>query len=349
MCSLVHRLKVGETGHAYVVDRKGRLIAFGDTGRVLRGEILDDLKNVSEFMRNPVHEDGGAGASVSTGINGSSIVGTHVSLKTPDWAVMTVLPVKEAYRQVMRSVMISAGILLVMAVPARLTGISVAHRLAAPILNLTETATRITGGDMGLKAGMEGPLEVASLASAFNNMTQRLKAMLDIEAERSGELAREVEQRKKAQEALKESESVLRATLESTQEGLLVVNHSGKVSHHNSRFGEIWSIPGALLASGEDNKLIAHVLPQLVDPEQFNSKIKEVYQSSKTTEDLLHLKDGRILDRFSSPLVRDGRETGRVWFFRDVTERKRTAESLRFTQFSFDKSAVGIYYIGSDF
>ena len=328
MWDLVDRLKVGDTGCAYVVDGKGQLIAFGDTGRVLQGEKLDDLTDVSEFMRNPVGEDA-KGPHISTGINGNLVVGTYVPLGTPDWAVMTELPVEEAYRRVLRSAVLSAITLLGMALLAGLIGVWLARRLTLPIQNLTDTATRIAGGEIHLKAVMEGPTEVARLASAFNDMTQRLRAMLDTEELRARELALEVEQRKRTEGALKESGSVLKATLESTQDGVLVVSADGKVSHCNRRFSEIWSIPDELLAKGEDDVLVDYVMPQLVDPEQFSTKVKELYQSSRPSEDTLHFRDGRIIERFSYPLGRDGEESGRAWFFRDMTDHRRTVEELR--------------------
>jgi PAS domain S-box-containing protein len=328
MWDLMDRLEVGATGYAYVVDRGGHLIAFEDIGRVLKGEKLDHLRNVADFINAPRHGND-AGVHISTGINGSTVVGTYVSLGTPDWAVITELPVKEAYRPVLRSALTSAAILLTMALLAILFGVVVARRLAVPILNLTDTATRIEGGEMELQAVEEGPREVVRLAGAFNNMTDRLRAMLDAEEERARQLAREVEQRRKVEAALKENASVLMATLESTHDGVLVADEDKTVSHFNTRFAEIWSIPDDLLARGNDNLLIDYVLPQLVEPEQFISKIENLYQSAEPSEDTLPLKDGRVLERSSYPLVRDGRGGGRVWFFRDVSERVKAVEELR--------------------
>jgi hypothetical protein len=108
MWDLVDRIEVGETGLAYVVDRQGNLIAFGDVSRVLRGENVDHLSKVAEFVANPAPVDE-TGASISSGINGTTIVGTYVPLGTPDWAVVTELPVREAYRGVIRGAVISAG------------------------------------------------------------------------------------------------------------------------------------------------------------------------------------------------------------------------------------------------
>ncbi len=180
MWDLVDRLEVGEKGLAYVVNRQGNLIAFGDTARVLRGENVGHLKEVGEFTSSPAPVDE-TGASISLGIDGTTTVGTYVPLGTPDWAVVTELPVEEAYREVIRGVTVSIAVMLVVAVLAGLIGVNVARRLAVPLLDLTETATRIAGGEMGLQAAIAGPAEVASLARAFNSMTAQLREMLHTE------------------------------------------------------------------------------------------------------------------------------------------------------------------------
>lgn len=176
MWDLVDRLKVGETGHAYVVDRQGNLIAFSDTARVLKGENESQLQVVSTFIQNPDAQV--ADVRTYPGITGATVVGTYVPLATPDWAVVTELPWDEAYHEVVRQAMFSMGIALVMAVLAGLLGIFVARRLATPLASLTGTATRITAGEMELQAAVGGPREVAHLATAFNTMTTQLRQIL---------------------------------------------------------------------------------------------------------------------------------------------------------------------------
>ena len=177
MWNLVDQLEVGETGVAYVVDKEGNLIAFGDVARVLRGENVEQLNEVAEFTRSsaPVDE---TGTSIYSGIKKVSVVGTYVPLGTPDWAVVTELPVAEAYRDFTRSVVVSAAILVAMAMLAGFIGVTAARRLAVPLINLTETASRIAEGETGLQANVEGPREVSTLASAFNNMTSQLRELI---------------------------------------------------------------------------------------------------------------------------------------------------------------------------
>jgi GAF domain-containing protein/HAMP domain-containing protein len=177
MWDLVDRLEVGETGLAYVVDRQGNLIAFGDISRVLRGENVSNLHEVSEFINNPAPTDETEADSFK-GITGVTVIGTYVPLGTSDWAVVTELPVSEAYREVIRGGLISLAVILIVAILAGLMGAYIARRLAAPLLGLTQTAARIAGGEMGLQAAPEGPAEVVSLAQAFNHMTEQLRDLI---------------------------------------------------------------------------------------------------------------------------------------------------------------------------
>src|SRR5688572_7584305 len=176
MWDLVDQLKVGETGYAYVVDNQGNLIAFGDTARVLRGENVSHIFEVQEFIENPSAADDLTPEAIAyTGLTGEQVVGSFVPLGTPEWAVFVEIPYSEAYQPVFRSVAVSIVATLVLAILAGLAGVIVARRLAVPLIELTETATRIADGEIQLQAAVGGPKEIASLAMAFNTMTTQLR------------------------------------------------------------------------------------------------------------------------------------------------------------------------------
>ncbi|HQE91225.1 MAG TPA: GAF domain-containing protein [Anaerolineae bacterium] len=177
MWDLVGALKVGETGLAYVVDRQGNLIAFGDVSRVLQSENVSRLDLVAKFVADPVP----AGEAVTggfQGINGFRVIGTYVSLGVPDWAVVTELPVQEGTASLIRSILASLGVMVIVAVVVARVAVYIARRLAVPLLNLTTTAGRIAGGELNLQAALQGPSEVVDLARAFNTMTAQLRETL---------------------------------------------------------------------------------------------------------------------------------------------------------------------------
>lgn len=140
-------------------------------------------------------------------------------------------------------------------------------------------------------------------------------------------------ERKRGELALLKNEEVLRATIESTADGILVVDEGGRVAYANARFAEMWHIPKELLATEDDDQLLAFVLEQLKSPEAFLTKVKELYGTLNEDLDLLWFKDGRVFERYSLPLRTEGSAAGRVWSFRDITQRRELEEQLKHQAF----------------
>ncbi len=139
----------------------------------------------------------------------------------------------------------------------------------------------------------------------------------------------DITERKRAEQALRTSESSLQAVLQSTADGILAVDSNNKVLFVNERFADMWHIPPAVLASKDDTALIQHVLEQLTHPQEFLDKVQQLYQSEDESFDNLNFKDGRMFDRLSRPLMQEKKASGRVWSFRDVSERKHAEKALR--------------------
>jgi len=189
MWELVDQLEVGETGYAYVVDNTGNLIAFSDTGRVLRGENVQHILEVSEFVANQSGSgDITPGAETYTGLLGTTVVGTYAPLGTPEWAVVTELPWREAYQDVIAQGIWAFVIMFGIAILAGLLGIFLARRLSAPLIELSSVATEVSRGNLAIKAKAAGPAEIAQVASTFNVMTSRLQELV-------GSLEQRVEER----------------------------------------------------------------------------------------------------------------------------------------------------------
>ena len=191
--NLVNQVSIGQTGIAYIVDRQGNLIAFTDISRVLKGENVANLEKVSEFVNGAMIPGGESPISISQGINGTTVVTTFVPLGNPDWAVVTELPWQEAYQNIISNGIWSVLVTLGMALLAGLIGIFVARRLAVPLTALTETATKISEGNIELEATARGPNETVRLANAFNSMTTQLREFISGLEERVAERTTELE------------------------------------------------------------------------------------------------------------------------------------------------------------
>jgi signal transduction histidine kinase len=131
---------------------------------------------------------------------------------------------------------------------------------------------------------------------------------------------------------LEKTVSLLRGTLESTADGILVVNNDGKIESFNQRFIELWRIPESIIASQDDDRALAFVLDQLKKPDEFLSKVRELYSDPDAESfDVLEFKDGRFFERYSRPQKIGTKSVGRVWSFHDITKRQRMEEALKKT------------------
>ena len=138
---------------------------------------------------------------------------------------------------------------------------------------------------------------------------------------------------------LQELISLLRATLESTADGILVVDRQGRIATWNRRLAEMWRIPLDILESRDDDRAIASVLDQLQNPEAFLAKVRDLYATPEAESfDVLTFKDGRVFERYSRPQHIGGDVVGRVWSFRDVTEQRRAEEVLRQSEERFARA-----------
>jgi diguanylate cyclase (GGDEF)-like protein/PAS domain S-box-containing protein len=135
---------------------------------------------------------------------------------------------------------------------------------------------------------------------------------------------------RQTQEELERSVAILKATLESTADGILIVDVEGRILDYNQRFEEMWCVPAEVLEESDGSRLLQHSLGLVVNPDLFLAKMLELYHEiDAESNDTVALSDGRLFERVSLPHRLGGRSVGRVWSYRDVTEQRRVEEKVR--------------------
>ena len=156
-------------------------------------------------------------------------------------------------------------------------------------------------------------------------------------------LARDVTERREAEAFNANALALLRATFESTADGILTVSSDRQILSYNEVFVKMWDIPADVLATNDDKVAIQFVLDQLRMPESFLEKVQHLYDyPMEEGFDVLDLKDGRVFERYSRPMLVEGESIGRVWSFRDITSRRRSEERIAEQAAFLDKAQDAI-------
>lgn len=153
----------------------------------------------------------------------------------------------------------------------------------------------------------------------------------------------------KAPEEVGRSHSLMRAILESSPDGIIAVGNDGEPIAVNQKFVEMWGMSGAIVASGAGTERLLMLGDLLKEPKAFLRLVKEGFQEEAAAGDMvLELKDGRIIELHGQPQRTDGQILGRVWRFRDITEKTRVRELLELTQLAMDSSVNAAFWLTED-
>ncbi len=201
---VVSRIKIGDKGKAYVVDRNGFLIADPDIGLVLRKTDLSNLPHVK--AANGAH-DAGAEAMLSTDLAGTQVLTSVATIEPLAWSVFVEQPVAEVYEKLNSSILRTGLLLLAGLVISAFAALALARGMVRPIRILDEGARRIGDGDLDQKIDIHTGDELEALADQFNRMTGQLSesyAGLERKVEeRTGELQNSLEQQTAISEILR--------------------------------------------------------------------------------------------------------------------------------------------------
>ena len=231
------------------------------------------------------------------------------------------------YSRLDKYVLIAIAVFFASGLVALLLSSQLGRLISGPILSLVQTARAVTvEKNYSVRAVKQSEDELGVLIDAFNEMLKQIQER-DADLQKSHiELEKRVAERT---EEVVNSLSLVRATLESTTDGILATDESGRVTSFNEKFVEMWHIPPEVLGLKETQKMAEAVSSQLNDPEQFLLKIRLVYaEPEKESFDLIEFKDGKIFERYSKLQRVADKCVGRVWSFRDITERKKNEQQL---------------------
>jgi len=144
-------------------------------------------------------------------------------------------------------------------------------------------------------------------------------------------VTRDITERKRAEEALTIKTVMLEAQAQTCPDGICVIDAANHLTPSNSRFGEMWEIPEPILKKHDNQELLGYFARRLSYPEKFVRQTRYLIEHPlEKSRDEVELNDGRILNAYSSPLTSaDGKYFGRIWFFSDITERKRMLAELK--------------------
>jgi two-component system, cell cycle sensor histidine kinase and response regulator CckA len=216
---------------------------------------------------------------------------------------------------------IGAGLRGLMLEPNQVTGLSV-FDVYKDYPEITASIKKSLAGDPADFESHIAESSFANFVTPFSNIDGTVAGIVGV--------ALDITERKQAEEALRQKTALLEAQLNSSIDGILVVDKEGKKILQNRKTIELWKIPQHIADNDDDQLQIQHVMHMTVHPDPFVEKITHLYNHpDEISRDEVELTDGRVLSRYSAPVLsKDGHNYGRIWTFSDITERKRAEEKL---------------------
>jgi PAS domain S-box-containing protein len=349
MWDLVGRIRIGERGLAYVVDKKGNLIAFSDISRVLKKENLSHLDEVSSFVGHQ-EEPSVPKAHISKGILGTYVIATHHHLESPDWAVVVELPVAEAYQGMIRVVQLTVLVLLFSLLVIMAAAVYISRKISGPLVTLRDAALQVGKGKLDTQIKIEASNEIGELAEAFNQMARDLQGTTTS----IDNLNKEIAERREVEERLLQAEERYRMQFEGAMDAIFVADvYTGRLIDCN---------PAAeKLVEREKSELIGQHQRILHPPEEdegefrggFRERLMDKNQKSQLAETRIVTKSGAFKDVMIATSIFKVRGKEVIQgIFHDITERRKAEKAIMDSEEKFrslfENSQDAILLIGRE-
>jgi two-component system, sensor histidine kinase and response regulator len=340
-----------QAGSPCLLDRAGLVLMSTDSYARLVSTHADVTSGVLGAALGSVSN----GHLVYTDSHGHKLMAGYTGLATygdneaAGWRLISLVSYETIMRPADESFNRMMGILLATLLAAGVLGVLVARRQVKPLLKLTEGAKTIAAGNYDTRVVVTTHDEIGVLANTFNQMAEAIKKGTSERTQAQEALSRannELELRVGERTLqLAQALMIMRATLESTTDGILVTDDNLEVVDSNAKYIDMWKIPRGAMKAGVPREVRELASKRFADPRQFVARIEEIGVTDQESFDLLEPKDGRIFERYSKVLTVEGKRAGRVWSFRDVTERhlaEITARRLAAIVASTDDAIIGI-------
>ena len=212
-----------------------------------------------------------------------------------------------------------------------------AEFIGHPLIDFISEADKPTVREavLGLLSGKVATVEIAAA------ILRKKDAAIDVLAQGSVTtfqgrraivgIVMDITERKRAEEKVQFGNTLLTAAIENSPDGILAVDKDARIIASNRRFGEMWHIPKDVIEAGSDTPVLAAIAASVKNREEFLARVRHLYLNPQETgQEDLETTDGRFIERHAAVLRSDvGQYLGRVWFFRDITDRKKAEAESR--------------------
>lgn len=336
-------LEIGKTGLSFIIEPSGLLVASST-----KEAVFEDYQNDGVYKRKMADESESEIIREAAAFLENSRIGLE-DQSNPyqgmmrsegksyflqaekienafgiEWMIISLIPETDFMEAIQANNLQTVFLTILALILAVAVGLITARWISRPIERLGQYANQLSKGQWPNFSSKSKVKEVVLLKDTFEAMSIQLKTTID-------HLNQEVRLHQQAEDRIEESYSLLHAALESTADGLLIMNQSGSVTHWNQRFMKMWHLKSDMMEQKDDKRLIVWMLRQAKNRKYLKKKIIDILKTpSHSSFHEIQLRDGRVFECVSYPQTIDTQVVGRVWSFRDITDRSKAEEALEY-------------------